>query len=202
MKRVGTSMIILCLITTLPLTLLAQISAPSSKPQEYSDTAAGLHDQLASIVDSGRSHDDIAFRGALDSLRIPREWLVANFDPHLLPQVSREYDQVLRRYQEHISWVVANFAKFDDFAVNVQPLESPAPINVVGKFVAPVNAVKVEPFRLSSASSDPQHAPPSWVSSFAYIDGYFRYVGGTYTFWDEGLDGVRGPASTKENHSR
>jgi len=31
----------------------------------------------------------------------------------------------------------------------------------------------------------------SWVNSFVYIDGRFRYVGGTYPFWWEELQGLR-----------
>ncbi|HKV60518.1 MAG TPA: energy transducer TonB [Candidatus Acidoferrum sp.] len=37
--------------------------------------------------------------------------------------------------------------------------------------------------------------PPSWVSSFAYVDGHFRVVGGTYPFWAEKLTPIRGPMS-------
>lgn len=190
---------LLLLVASLLFTLHAQVtpSAPATQ-QTYSHSAAGLQEQFAAITAAARSHDETAFSVALDSLGIPNQadWLVANFDSHFLPQLSGEYGKALKRYQEHVSWVMVNFAKFDDFAVNTQGLEPPAPLDVpAGKFVAPVTAVKVENFRLSSASTDTQHGPPSWVSSFIYLDGKFRYVGGTYTFWDEGLDGARGPAS-------
>ncbi|HWZ84232.1 MAG TPA: hypothetical protein VNW47_16510 [Terriglobales bacterium] len=134
----------------------------------------------------------------LDCLKIPDtdKWIADHFDPHLQTQVSREYVKSLTRYQEHISWVMANFANFDDFRVTVQISETPPAVDTSGgKFVTPISNVKVENFRITSAASDPQHGPPSWVSSFIYIDGKFRYVGGTYTFWDEGLDGARGPTS-------
>lgn len=176
--------------------VFAQVDASASNQHSYADSSAGLQEQLSSILVAARSHDDAVFRSALDSLKLPNEWLTANFDPHLVKQVSREYDQALKRYQEHISWVMEKFAAFDDFTVNVQALEPPARVSPSpGKFVAPINAIKVEPFRMSSGSADPGHGPPSWVSSFVYVDGEFRYVGGTYTFWDEGLDGLRGPVS-------
>ena len=35
--------------------------------------------------------------------------------------------------------------------------------------------------------------PPSWVSSFVYVDGHFRVIGGTYPFWAEKLTPTRGP---------
>jgi len=37
--------------------------------------------------------------------------------------------------------------------------------------------------------------PPSWVSSFVYVGGHFRIVGGTYPFWNERLTPLRGPMS-------
>jgi len=42
---------------------------------------------------------------------------------------------------------------------------------------------------------DPKLGPPSWVSSFIYLDGRFRMIGGTYPFWAEGLNASRGPMS-------
>jgi hypothetical protein len=186
------------LLCSVSFVILAEPSSLAGMQQTYSHSAVGLQEQFAAILNVARSHDETAFRAALDSLHIPNqdEWFAANFDSRLLPQLSREYEKALKRYQEHVSWVMLNFAKFDDFAVNTESLDAPKPLDVpAGEFVAPVTAVKVENFRLSSRSTNPQHGPPSWVSSFLYIDGKFRYVGGTYTFWDEGLDGVRGPSS-------
>ena len=104
------------LLVSLSFTVVAQPSAPAPTQQTYSHSAAGLQEQFAAIVNVARSHDETALRAALDSLRIPNQdaWFAANFDPHFLPQVSREYEKALRRYQEHISWVMVNFAKFDD----------------------------------------------------------------------------------------
>lgn len=68
----------------------------------------------------------------------------------------------------------------------------PKPLNETG-FEAllprPDGGVKVENYRISPTLSK----PPSWVSSFMYIDGRFRFVGGTYPFWNEGLTPLRGP---------
>jgi len=89
-----------------------------------------------------------------------------------------------------------NFAKFDDFAIVVESLPPPTPVADSGfesLLPRPIDEVKIEAFRLSSSSHDPKHGPPHWVSSFIHIDGRFRYVGGTYPSWAEGLTALRGP---------
>ena len=91
-----------------------------------------------------------------------------------------------------------NFARCDDFTVAVQPSEAPPQLSESGfesLLPRPIDAVKIENYRLSSASLDPKHGPPAWVSSFAFIEGRFRYLGGTYPFWAEKLNGLRGPMS-------
>src|SRR5262249_22761402 len=141
---------------SLSILVLAHASSLGATQQTYSHSAAGLQEQFADIVNVARSHDETAFRAALESLRIPNqdESFAANFDSRFLPQLSREYEKALKRYQEHISWVMLNFAKFDDFAVNTRFLDPPTPVDVpTGKFVAPINAIKVENFRLSSGST-------------------------------------------------
>src|SRR5207245_7420544 len=85
-----------------------------------------------------------------------------------------------------------------DFALRVQPSEMPKPLEESGfesLLPRPVDALRIENYRLASSSSDAIHGPPSWVSSFVHIDGRFRFVGGTYPFWEEGLNGLRGPMS-------
>jgi hypothetical protein len=182
--------------------LAAQSSNAPPEPvaQSYPDSTEGLQAQFAEIVRVARSNDQANFRAALDSLAVPNaeKWFATHFDPRFTLQLKEDYGKALDRYESHVSWVTANFAKFEDFAVTAQPSESPAPLGETGfesLIPRPDSAVKVENYRLSSAASDAKHGPPPFVSSFAYVDGRFRYVGGTYPFWAEGLNGLRGPMS-------
>jgi hypothetical protein len=103
-----------------------------------------------------------------------------------------------RLTKAHITWVGENFAKFKDFGLTVEPLENPNPVADSGfesLLPRPVDPLKIENYRFTSTSSDPKHGPPSWVSSFVYVEGRFRFVGGTYPFLEEGLTGLRGPMS-------
>jgi hypothetical protein len=171
-----------------------------STPEPYPDSADGLHAQISDIIIVARSDDQAAIRRALDSLGAPNanQWFAAHFDPRFVAQLPSEYTEALSSYQGHISWVAANFAKFDDFGLKVLPLDNPKPLADSGfesLLPRPIDAVKVENYRFTSTSPDPKRGPPSWVSSFVYVDGRFRFVGGTYPFWDEKLTGLRGPMS-------
>jgi hypothetical protein len=178
----------------------SKITPPELTGPAYPDSAAGLEAQFAEILRVARSNDQVGVHALLDSLAVPNaeKWLATHFDPRFASQLPQDYTNALARYQSHITWVIGNFAKFDDFAVAVQPLPPPAPpagSAFESLLPRPNDEVNYEDYRLSSIAPNPTHGPPSWVSSFVYIEGRFRYVGGTYPFWLEGLAALRGPMS-------
>ena len=194
--------IILCLLC--PVAIIAaqaQNSAALSTERTYPDSADGLHAQVSDIVlIISCSKDQASIRTALDSLGVPNadQWFSVHFDPRFKLQLLQDYAKALATHQSHVTWVAENFAKFNDFGLEVQPSETPQPLADVGfesLLPRPVAALKIENYRLSSTSSDTKHGPPSWVNSFVYVDGRFRFIGGTYPFWVEGLNGLRGPMS-------
>jgi hypothetical protein len=178
----------------------AVVPTPSTE-RSYSDSADGLHAQVSDIiVFVAGAHDQAAIGMELDSLGIPKadKWFAARFDPRFAAQLPQDYAKSLSAYQSHISWVATNFQKFSDFGLKVEPLENPKPLADSGfesLLPKPIEGLKVENYRFTSTSSDPKHGPPSWVSSFVYVDGRLRFVGGTYPFWAEGLTALRGPMS-------
>lgn len=183
--------------------IAAQTQNSAALPTErtYPDSADGLQAQVSDIIliVSG-SNDRPSIQTALNSLGVPNahQWFSVQFEPRFETQLSQGYAEALSKYQSHISWVAENFAKFSDFGLKVQPSEIPQSLADSGfesLLPKPVVPLKIENYRLSSTSSDVKHGPPSWVSSFVYIDGRFRFVGGTYPFWAEGLNGLRGPMS-------
>ena len=187
-------------ICTSVLTAQSNDSASQATQSAYPDSAEGLRMQFADVVRIARSYDQPHFRAALDSVAIPSsdKWFAGHFDPRFASQLPRDYSAALTKYQSHITWVMENFANFDDFAIAVQPSETPAALLDSGfesLLPRPDDEIKIENYRLSSAASNAKHGPPSWVSSFVYIEGRFRFVGGTYPFWIEGLSAFRGPMS-------
>jgi len=166
----------------------------------FEDSAAGLQAQFAEITRIARSNDRAALQASLDSLGIPdaSAWFAAHFEQRYLAQVNQDYPKALSAFQSHVSWVMGNFAKFEDFALKVELSEVPPPLRDVGfesLLPRPKDATTIENCRFTSTSSNKKHGPPSWVSSFVYVDGRFRVVGGTYPFWTEGLNALSGPMS-------
>jgi hypothetical protein len=81
--------------------------------------------------------------------------------------------------------------------IKVEPSEMPAPPSDSGfesLLPRPLHPVTLQNFRLTPVANSGS-LPPSWVSSFAYVDGHFRVIGGTYPFWAEKLTPIRGPMS-------
>lgn len=197
-RRIHSVLLVLALVFPVRY-VYGQASSDVTRPA-YPDSGEGLRAQFAEIVRIARSNDRARFRAEIDSLAIPDSprWFEAHFDPRFGSQLPKDYASALASYQSHITWVMENFTKFADFAVVVLPLNPPTPLAESGfesLLPSPSNEIRIEDFRLSSSAPDPKHGPPSWVSSFVYIDGRFRYVGGTYPFWDEGLTALRGPMS-------
>jgi hypothetical protein len=194
------SLIVICALGFTIVPARAQQPASPAPNQSYPDSAAGLQTQFADLTRLARSNDRLAFQTALASLGIPNAgaWFTANFDARFAAKLEQDYLKTISGYQSHISWVMGNFAKFDDFALKVDPSEAPPQLRDSGfesLLPRPKETLKIENYRFTSTSTNEKHGPPSSVNSFIFIDGRFRYVGGTYPFWVEGLSAFRGPMS-------
>ena len=168
--------------------------------QVYEESPAGLQSQILDTVHALATSDSALTRVALDSLSIPDadKWFTAHFDSRFQTQLHADYAILLQKFQSHVSWVTANFSKFDDFGLEVGPFGSPVALQDSGfelLLPRPLDTLKVINCRVTSTASDPKHGPPSWVSSFVFLDGRFRFIGGTYPFWAESLNSLRGPMS-------
>jgi hypothetical protein len=188
------------------LTLLSVPRLPSareatkpSNTHQYEDSAAGLQQQFTDIGQASRSGDETDLQAAIHSLGIPNSenWIRTHFIAWQVVKLQQDYSKAISGFQSHVSWVMGNFAKFPDFGLKVENSETPPPLRegFESLLPRPLGTLKVENFRFTSTSPDAKHGPPSWVSSFIYLDGQFRFVGGTYPFWAEGLNGMRGPMS-------
>ncbi len=181
-KNALTSAILLCFCVS--------TTSVSSAEKEYPDSADGLRAQVLDIIHTANV---ATAQGSLESLAIPDadKWFVSHLDQRFAKELPADYKIALSKFQSHISWVAANFSKFEDFGLTVEALDNPTSLSDIGfesLLPRPLDGVKIENFRFTSTSSDPKHGPPHWVSGFVYVDGLFRWIGGTYPFWDEGLD--------------
>jgi hypothetical protein len=160
----------------------------------YPDSVAGLHSQMDELIHLVNLQDQQAFLTALDTLAIPKlhDWLEVHFPIYAVDGLQKDYEDAFAGYRSHVWWVMGNFAKDPAFGLKVEASEIPEPLAETGLealLPRPDGGVRVENYRISPTLSK----PPSWVSSFVYVDGRFRFVGGTYPFWNEKLTPLRGP---------
>jgi len=168
-------------------------------PADVPNSAAGFQSQVDELVRVGKTHDQATWNVALSTFSLPNaaNWFEGNFSSQHVAQLSQDYPKVRDGHLGHISWVLARNVDVTGFAIKVEPSEMPAPPSDAGfesLLPRPLLPVPVQNFRLTPTANSGS-MPPSWVSSFAYVDGHFRVVGGTYPFWSEGLTPYRGPMS-------
>lgn len=177
-----------------------QGGAGSDAVKTYAHSRTGIEEQFADLLAVVRAGDEDAIHKALNTLGIPdaKGWVTAHFAEKDVEEEYTAYAEWLKKFQSHVWWVTGNFGKNPGFALKVEDSAVARPLSDVGfesLVPRPKDEVKIETFRFSSNVSDPKFGSQSWVSSFIYLDGRFRMIGGTYPFWAEGLNATRGPMS-------
>ncbi len=185
----------------LPVPTSAQeVNATAAPAQEQKlDSVKMLQAQIDELTRMAQSGDQAAFHAALDSFEIPHaeDWITAHFAAENVAQLKQEYAGQLSGFQSHISWVLGNWENYSGFAIKVESSALSQPPAATGEETVlpkPAAPVSVENFRFQAVSSS--GGPPSWVNSFALLDGKFRLVGGTCPFWNERLQGLRAKVLT------
>ena len=171
----------------------------SYTPAEVPNSVAGLQSQIDELVRIAKTHNQTNWRIALDTFSLTNAdaWFQANFSPMHAAQLSQDYPKFRDGHLGHVSWVIGHNQEAPGFGIGVAPSEMPAPISDSGfesLLPRPLHSIALQNFRLTPTANSGS-MPPSWVSSFVYVDGHFRVIGGTYPFWAEKLNSVRGPMS-------
>ncbi len=174
-------------------------TASAYVPADVPDSVAGFQAQVDELIRVGKMHDQATWNIALDTFALPKgsAWFETNFAPQHVAHLSQDYPKVRDGHLGHISWVLGHNVDAPGFAIKVALSEMPAPPSDAGfesVLPRPLHSVPLQNFRLTPGANAGS-MPPSWVSSFAYVDGHFRVIGGTYPFWAEKLTPIRGPMS-------
>lgn len=173
-------------------------AATSSRTSEdVPDTLAGLQSQFDDLIRVAQTHDETSWRAALDTFSLPNSdaWFQQEFAGEHAAKLSQDYPKVRDGHLGHISWVIGHNQAAPGFSIRVALSEMPSPPSESGfesLLPRPLHSISLQNFRMTPTANSGS-MPPSWVSSFVYVDGHFRVVGGTYPFWSEGLTPFRGP---------
>jgi TonB family protein len=178
----------------------AQDPSTASKayvPADVPNSVEGFQAQVDELIRVGKTHDQATWNVALNTLALPNTgaWIEANFAPLAVGQLTDDYPKMRDGHLGHISWVLGHNVDVPGFAIKVEPSEMPAPPSSEGaesSLPIPAHPVAVQNFRLTTVA-DSGSEPTSWVSSYIFLDGHFRVVGGTYPFWVEELQRIRRP---------
>ena len=189
-----------CTLIPLIVFVCTPLCAQSSREVSYPDSADGFRQQLEDLIATKKSGDAPALRAKLEALTVPNanEWIATRFLPSDVARLQRDYPLSLTGFQRHLTWVIENAANLPGWEIAVTPSELPRPPAPYGKEAnvpVPTEAVGVENFRYGPRYPEDK-IQRFWVNSFLYIDGQFRYVGGTYPFWAEELQGMRASEAT------
>ena len=183
------------------------VRAQTASNPGYADSPDGFRQQLNDLIAAKKSGDDSAFRAQLDALAIPNanDWIAAHFSPADAAKLQPQYPLFLAGFQKFFTGVIENAAHLPGWDMTVSTSELPKPPATTGpesEIPVPSAPVSVENFRYGPAHPE-DDLVRSWVNSFIYIDVRFRYVGGTYPFWSEGLQKIRaaqeGPLQLPKN---
>ena len=176
------------LLTALPTLSRAQQTIPNS-PQ-------GFQQQYHATFESHLRHNDRELQSRLDTFAIPAHWFAVTFGPDrgtaLAAQYAGEFSEFKRRTAE-------SYAAGDTMKAKMQ-VDPATPLDIRTRPWIPAEDTKslprmpalraplppVQKFDIHYVLAGPGQGArlTSWIDSFLYIDGAFRFFGaGTRPFW-------------------
>jgi hypothetical protein len=201
------SLVGLLLVVLLPPPVLGR---QNSQPQ-VPDSPRGFNKQYQSVFKAYEKGDEQELAARFRTFAIPERWFGDVFGPEQGPKLANQYRELFRGFVTTTTGEFRSvaFAFMDSARVHtkvwknetqIDPAPKPAPTSLV-----PLPAIQhfqiryqsgpyidrdypAAPYGTASAaiinSITPGH-DNSWVDSFIYVDGAFRFFGGdAYPFWD------------------
>lgn len=159
----------------------------ASTGSRYPDTIEGMKAQMHAALEAWRSTYKQDFFAQLHGFALtdPKAWLTDTFGAEKAAALLPEYETSFAKFEAHITYVGGFWEKSATCYLIVENSDVPKPEegDENSKPPKPFVPLKLENFRFMVKTG--QEDPGDWVFSFVYLDGAFRIVGGTRTFWDE-----------------
>jgi TonB family protein len=172
--------------TTTP-TPSSEPAPPAMTEPTYPDTLDGLKSQTQAAFEAWRSTYKQDYFVQLHGFAMPdpKTWLATTFGPEKGAALLPEYGTSFGKFEAHMTYVSGLWEKSGTSYLIVEPSVVPnsPDDDEKGGPPKPLVPLRVENFRFMAKTG--QEDPNDWVFSFVYLDGAFRIIGGTHTFWDE-----------------
>ena len=191
-----------CVLCTLLVGVFCVSLAGKSKPPEsIPDSPAGFSQQYQPLFSAWMNNDDRKLDRLLDEFAIPKSWFSEMFGDEQGPELAKMYEEQFEDFKLHISrsfrlakvvgvsYVQKRYGRVSaqmllqtTLATTVEPKPAPKP---TPESLQPLPAVQRFTTDGRVRVRDEEKTLTSWMDSFVYIDGKFRFLGrGAYPFWD------------------
>jgi hypothetical protein len=176
--------------------LIALMAAIRANAQtSVKNTPEGFQSQFHAVFDAFQHHNEAAMQERLQTFAIPSQWFTDSFVPGQAAEFTRQYAGAFADFKRRTA---SNFAGIDTLKRRVQ-VDDATPVNIRTRRWTPaestgtphVSALRaplppVQKFEIDYMLDAPRQGArlTSWIESFIYIDGAFRFFGqGSKPFW-------------------
>ena len=172
-------------------------SLSSAKEKVIQPSPKGFEEQFKPVFKAYKHNDPDAIESSLDTFAIPDHWFTDVFGPNQGPELARVYADQFEDFKAHVprslgfslvlvgkryQATVADLEVRTDLVENVAPKPAPKPPPLALQPLPPIMRFETKTsFHVRGSSV----AAGSWMDSFIYVEGRFRFLGrGAYPFWD------------------
>ena len=176
--------------------LIAAMSAIRAHAQILAaNTPEGFQSQFHAVFEAFQQHNEAAMQDRLQSFAIPPHWFTDSFAPGQAAEFTRQYAGAFADFKRR---TVSNFAGIDTLKRRVQ-VDAGTPVNIRTRRWTPAESTgtphlsalraplpPIQKFEIDYMLDAPGQGArlTSWIESFIYIDGAFRFFGqGSKPFW-------------------
>jgi len=176
--------------------LIALMAAMRAHAQNsVTNTPEGFQSQFHAVFDAFQHHNEAAMQERLQTFAIPSHWFIDSFVPGQAAEFTRQYAEAFADFKRRTA---SNFAGIDTLKRRVQ-VDAAIPVNIRTRRWTPaeltgtphVSALRaplppLQKFEIDYMLDAPGQGArlTSWIESFIYIDGAFRFFGqGSKPFW-------------------
>jgi hypothetical protein len=186
------------------------LTMPARAQNLAPDTPQGFQSQYHAAFDAFRQHDAQAMRDRLDSFAIPSRWFTDSLVTGQSAEFARRYADEFADFKRRTA---ANFAGLDSLKARLgidpgistdiharrwTPAEGNTTLQRLPALRVPLPPVQKFEVDYVLAAPGQSARLTSWIDSFIYIDGAFRFFGqGSKAFWSSPSPAPKTPKSVK-----
>jgi len=176
--------------------LIAVMAAIRAHAQtSVTNTPDGFQSQYHAVFDAFQHHKEAAMQDRLQTFAIPSHWFTDAFVPGQAAEFTRQYAGAFADFKRRTA---SNLAGIDTLKRRVQ-VDAATPVNIRTRRWTPAESTgtphlsalraplpPVQKFEIDYMLDAPGQGArvTSWIESFIYIDGAFRFFGqGSKPFW-------------------